>query len=332
MDRATILGTGSYAPERIVPNAYFNDLYDEDVDSFLRENRNILQRHFAADEEATSDLAVAAGRKALVAAGITAAQVDLIIVSTDTPDYISPSTASRVQYLLGAVNAGFFDLNTACAGFVTALDTGAKFIAADTHYRYVLVVGAYLMSRYLDFSEKKIATLFADGAGAVVLGRSHDENGVLGAVLYGDGQYHDYMGIYAGGTAKPLSPDVLERKDHLLQFVKKIPLETNATFWPRLIRTLGERLHMDPHAVDRYFFTQININSINDTLAALGLPPERAHNVMDRFGYTGSACIPMALDDAVQNHLLKKGNLVFLVSSGGGIAMAVAAVRWSYDT
>ncbi len=332
MQRATIIGTGLYAPERIVPNSYFNELYGEDVDSFLRANRNIHQRHFASDSQVTSDLAVEAARRALARAQLRPEDLKLIIVSTDTPDYISPSTASAVQYKLGASNAGMFDINTACAGFVTALDVGSKFVASDEQYDYVLVIGAYLMSRYLDFSEKKIATLFADGAGAVLLARSRDESGVLGTVLYGDGQYHGSMGIYAGGTYKRVSHEVIENKDHLLRFAKKIPPETNAMFWPKLVRRLADRLRIDVSSIDRFFFTQININSINESLKALNLPPDRAHNVMDCFGYTGSACIPMALDDAVSKHILKKNDLVFLVSSGGGIAMAVSAVRWGYDT
>jgi 3-oxoacyl-[acyl-carrier-protein] synthase-3 len=332
MARATIIGTGSYAPEKIVPNSYFNELYGEDVDAFLRANRNILQRHYAADGQMTSDLAIEASRRALAAAGVKAEQLNLIIIATDTPDYISPSTAARVQYLLGAVHAGFFDLNTACSGFVTALDTAGKFIAADDQYEYILVVGEYLMSRYLDFSDKKIATLFADGAGAVVLARSKDDAGLLGTVLFGDGQYHDYMGIYAGGTAMPVTPEVLANKDHLLRFAKKIPLETNATYWPQLIRQLGTRIGVEPAAVDRYFFTQININSINQSLETLGLPPAKAHNVMDQYGYTGSACIPMAMDDAVAQHLLRTGDIVFLVSSGGGMSMAVAGLRWGYPS
>lgn len=332
MTQASIIGTGSYAPERIVPNSYFNELYGEDVDTFLRANRNISQRHYAADSQVTSDLAIEASRRALTASGIPASKLNLIIVATDTPDYISPSTASRVQLVLGAVNAGFYDLNTACSGFVTAVDAASKYIVADQQYDYILVVGAYLMSRYLDFSDKKTATLFADGAGAVVLARSENGAGLLGTVLYGDGQYHDYMGIYAGGTAAVLNQQVLDAKDHLLKFAKKIPLETNATWWPRLIRKLSDRLHLQLSDVQRYFFTQININSISESLRVLGLPTDRAHNVMDQYGYTGSACIPMALDDAVAQHLLKKDDLIFLVSSGGGMSMAVSALRWGYNT
>ncbi|MEI7907166.1 MAG: ketoacyl-ACP synthase III, partial [Bacteroidota bacterium] len=124
MRRAKIIATGHYAPERIVPNAYFNELYNEDVDSFLKTNRNIYERRYASDSQVTSDLVVEAAKKALAAANLKASDLNLIIVSTDTPDYISPSTASVVQYKLGAVNAGTFDINTACAGFVTAVDVG----------------------------------------------------------------------------------------------------------------------------------------------------------------------------------------------------------------
>jgi 3-oxoacyl-[acyl-carrier-protein] synthase-3 len=174
--------------------------------------------------------------------------------------------------------------------------------------------------------------LFADGAGAVVLARSKSEDGLMGTVYHGDGQYHDYMGIYAGGTFKKITHEVIENKDHLLRFAKKIPLETNATFWPMLVKKLAGRLGIDPKSVDRYLFTQININSINESLDILGVPRERAHNVMNKYGYTGSACIPMAMDDAATNHVLKANDIVFLVSSGGGMSMAVSALRWSYNS
>jgi len=332
MRRAVITGTGMYAPEKVVPNSVFNDRYGIDVDTFLRENRNILQRHYMAADQATSDLVVPAANEALGAAGIAAEQLELIIVSTDTPDYISPSTAAVVQHKLGAKNAGAFDINTACAGFVTALDTGSKFIASDEQYRHILVVGAYGMSKYLDWDEYKIATLFADGAGAVVLSAGTGEHGVITSKLLADGQYHDYMGIYAGGTFEPVTKEAIDRKDHLLRFAKKIPQETNATYWPRLARELLGRARRHPAEVDHYFLTQININSINDTLDALGVPHTKSHNIMDRFGYTGSACIPMAMADAARSHKLRRGDLVMTIGSGGGMAMAALLMTWGYDT
>lgn len=330
--RAKIIATGHYAPERVVPNSYFNEMYKEDVDTFLKANRNIYERRYASGAQVTSDLVVEAANRALTAAGLTAAQLDLIIVSTDTPDYISPSTSSVVQYKLGAVNAGTFDINTACAGFVTAVDVGSKFIVSDTHYKYVLVVGAYLMSRYLDFSDKKIATLFADGAGAAILSVSDDETGILHTKLFTDGQYHDYMGIYSGGTAIPVTPQAIVNKDHLLRFAKKIPLETNATYWPKFITEVAAATGIAIPDISTFLFTQININSINQTLDAIGVPHDRSHNVMNKYGYTGSAAIGMAMDDAVLHHRMKKNDIVFLVSSGGGMAMAVSAIRWSYNS
>jgi 3-oxoacyl-[acyl-carrier-protein] synthase III len=188
------------------------------------------------------------------------------------------------------------------------------------------------MSKFLDFSDHKIATLFADGAGAVVVKATTENVGIITSKLIADGQYHDYMGIYAGGTFMPTTKEAIDRKDNLLRFAKKIPLETNATYWPRLVNTLLERMKKTPLDIDRYFFTQININSINETLDTLGVPHDRSHNVMDRFGYTGSACIPMAIADAARQHKLKKNESVMLVGSGGGMAMASLALTWSYNT
>lgn len=333
MRRAVIRGTGMYAPEKVVKNEEFNDMYKKDVATFLREKRNILERHYMDPSQATSDLIVPAAEQALIAAGVKAEALDLIIVATDTPDYLSPSTAAVVQYRLGAKNAGAFDMNSACAGFVTALDMAAKYIAADPQYRNVLVVGAYAMTKYLNYDDYKIATLFADGAGAVVVQASDDDAlGVQGATLFADGQYHDYMGVYAGGTRKPVTHEVLERKEHLLDFAKKIPIETNGREWPRLTNILLDRLHRPAADIDHFFLTQINIQSIYEALDNLKLPHTKSHNIMDRYGYTGSACIPMALHDAVIQHKLKKGNLVFMLGSGGGLSMAALSLIWGYDT
>lgn len=331
MSNATISGVGHYVPERLVTNQYFNDLYGKDIDTFLRERRNIHQRYFMADDQATSDLIVPAAENALKQAGLKAEDLDLIVVATDTPDYVSPSTASVVQYKMGAKNAGIFDVNTACSGFVTALDMASKYIKADESYQHILVVGAYGMSKYLDFDDYKIASMFADGAGAAVVSRTEEE-GFMASALYGDGQYHDYMGIYAGGTANKISHEQIENKGHLLNFAKKIPVETNAIHWPRLTNLILDRIRKTPADIDHFFLTQLNIDTINAALDSLGLPHEKSHNVMNKFGYTGSACIPMAISDAVENNKLKKGDLVFMLGSGGGMSMASLAMRWGYDS
>lgn len=326
---ACIIGTGMYAPERVIPNSFFNDILGEDVDTWLRENLTIRERRWCAEDESTADLVERAARATLANAGLTPEDLDLIIISTDTPEYISPSTASVVQHRLSAKNAGTFDINTACAGFVTALDMGAKYIQADERYTHVLVVGAYAMSKYLDLHDKKTANLFADGAGAVVLKAVEDGDcGWLASELHTEGQYAGWMGIYAGGTAKPLDEQVLEQKDHLLKFVKRFPTEINPETWTRMITDSLARVGKVPADVDQYFFTQININGIRATMEKLDQPMGKAHTIMDRYAYTGSACIPMALAEANEMGKLHKGDLVVFMGSGGGLAFACSVFRW----
>ena len=330
--RATIAGTGMYAPEKVIKNEFFNEMYKKDIDTFLKTQRNIFERRHMEAEQTTSDLIIPAAQEAMKNAGIGAKDLDLIIVATDTPDYLSPSTAAVVQHKLGATRAAAFDINAACAGFVTAVDMAAKYIAVDPRYQNVLVVGAYAMSKWLNYDDFKIATLFADGAGAAIMRPSKDSSGVLAAELYTDGQYHDYMGLYAGGSARPMTHDVIEKKQHLLDFAKKIPIETNGTHWPRLTNILLDRIQKTASEVKSFFMTQININSINEALDNLKVPRERSHNIMNRFGYTGSAAVGMALADAARDHKLKKGDLLILLGSGGGLSMAAVALEWGYDT
>lgn len=328
MQNAIIIGTGSFAPEKVLPNAYFDELLGEDVSTWLEENLTIKERHWCAEDESTADLCVAAAEKALADANITAADLDLLIISTDTPEYISPSTATVVQHRLGAEKAGTFDLNAACAGFVSALDTGAKYIRADHQYRYVLVIGAYAMSKYLNLEDKKTVTLFADGAGAVVLeSQSDTDRGFLTAHQKTMGQYHDWMGIYAGGTHKTTTETVVKAHEHQLQFVKRFPKELNPQEWTAMARQMMEDLHIAPQEVACFFMTQININAIWEMLDNLGLPRDKAHYIMDRYGYTGSAAIPMALDEARKQGKVKKGDIVFFIGSGGGLAFASAAFK-----
>ncbi len=332
MRTISIAGTGMFAPSRVVKNSYFDELYKKDIGSFLKSNRNISERRWMDADQATSDLIVPAAEEALKAAGITAKDLDLIIVATDTPDYLSPSTASVVSHKLQALKAGTFDINTACAGFVTALDVGQKMMKSDEQFKYVLVVGAYAMSKWLNFDDYKIASLFADGAGAAVLAETKDTKGFLTSTYYTDAQYHDYMGIYAGGSHRPITHDVVEKKEHLLAFPKRIPPETNGIHWPRLTNIVLDKIKKRPEDVDHFFMTQFNVQSIYETLDSFKIPREKAHYIMDRFGYTGSASIGMCLADAARAHKVKKGDLVVMLGSGGGMSMVAIAMEWGFDT
>ncbi|MEQ1566492.1 MAG: ketoacyl-ACP synthase III, partial [Myxococcota bacterium] len=196
-----ILATGSYVPERVVTNAEIDGWLGESTGDWLVQNVGIRERRWMAPEQTTSDLVVAAARRALERAGISGEALDLIVVSTDTPDQPSPPTAATVQDQLGATRAGSYDLNSACAGWVTALDQGARYLLTEPDANYVLVAGGYAMSRFLDRMDKKTVNLFADGAGAAILARGN-QPGFLASRFLTIGAYQDALGIYGGGTRR----------------------------------------------------------------------------------------------------------------------------------
>lgn len=325
---AKIIATGMYAPDKIVTNEYFNKLLGEDVGTWLEENLTIKERRWCNDDESTADLAESVSQILLKNANLKPDDIDLIILSTDTPEYISPSTASVLQHRLGAKNAGTFDINTACAGFVTAVDIGAKYIQTDDQYNNILVLGVYAMSKYLNPEDKKTVTLFADGAGGVILQSTTEGRGWLASQLHTEGQYADWMGIYAGGTKTSVNKTTIANHDHQLKFVRKFPKEINPITWTKMITDTVNRSGYKVSDIDMIFLTQININGIRETLDNLGLSMEKTHTVMDRYGYTGSACIPMALAEADALGKIKPGDLVVFMGSGGGLAFATAVFKW----
>jgi 3-oxoacyl-[acyl-carrier-protein] synthase-3 len=327
---AQILATGSYVPERVVTNAEMDAILGEPTSEWLVANVGIRERHWMAPDQTTSDLVAAASRKALERAGLEPADLDLIIVSTDTPDYLSPGTSVVVQDKLGAINAGCYDVNSACAGWVTALDQGARYLATEPDMRYILVAGGYGMSRFLDLTDKKTANLFADGAGAAVLGAG-DRPGFLASKFLAKGEYHDALGIYTGGAFRPCTPENLAAYGPpKVQFVKKFPRTFNTEYWPKLVKGALDKAGLSLDDVQHYFFTQLNLRTIEHMMEILGQPIEKTHWVMDKWGYTGSPCVVMALDDAIEQGLgPRPGEVVLFCASGGGISMAASAWRWT---
>lgn len=326
---ARIAGTGAYVPAKVLTNDELSQRLGEDINEFVRGVIGIRERHIAADDESTADLAVHAAREALISAKIEASQLDLIIVATDTPEFISPATASIVQKRLEAVKAATFDVNCACAGFVTALDTACKFIIADEQYNHVLVVGAYAMTKFLDWTDKKICTLFADGAGGFVLQSNADGPGFLASKLAADGRYYDAMGIYAGGARNAINrfqqPSAVQR----LEFIRKVPASFNTEQWPAMIANCLDRSGLTLDDVDQFFFTQLNLSTIKTVMGILDQPMAKAHTIMEKWGYTGSACIPMAMNDAIKQGKLKAGDIIVLCASGGGVAMGCLVFQWT---
>ncbi len=289
----------------------------------------ISERHIAAEDQSTADLAVNAAVDALANAGVAAADLDLILLATDTPEYLSPATSVVVQHRIGAVNAGTFDINSACAGFVTTLDAAFKYVIADSNYRSVLVIGCYAMSKFVDWKDKKTSTLFADGAGAFVLQAVDDEPHFLASKLVADGSYHDFMGIFAGGTKTPITKAVLDDNNlNRLRFAKKYPPEVNIEGWPKIVDDVLAKANVARDDVDFFLWTQVNVSTIKIVMEQMGIPMAKTHTIMDKWGYTGSACIPMVFHDADEAGKLKRGDTVVLCASGGGLNMACLAMKY----
>ena len=330
MRHASITGTGSYVPDRVITNAELSEMLGEDIDAFVSGTLGIRERRYCGPDQSTVDLAERAALRALENAGRDVADIDLLIVATDTPEYISPATASALHGRLGLERrTGGFDINAGCAGFVTALDTAWKYIASDSRYKRVLVVGVYAMSKFLDFKDKKTSTIFADGAGAVVLEAATDP-GILASELYADGSLSSGMGVFAGGTAEPVTEGVLAKGyRNRLRFVQKYPASVNEEGWPRIAKSVLERIGKDVGDVDLWLWTQVNLSTITTVMASLGQSMDKAHTVMGKWGYTGSACLPMALDDAISAGRLKTGDLVMMTASGAGLAMGSLALTWN---
>jgi 3-oxoacyl-[acyl-carrier-protein] synthase-3 len=329
MRDAKIIGTGVYVPERIVTNAELSRNLGTDIDEFVTNVVGIKERRIAAPDESSADLATAAAIAAIEDAGVDAADLDLILLATDTPEYISPATSVVVQQRIGAVNAGTFDINCACAGFVTTLDAAFKYIIADGDYNKVLVVGCYAMSKFIDWSDKKTSTLFADGAGAVVLQSTETEKHFLASKLVADGSYHDYMGIFAGGTHQPITAAVVEENNfNRLRFAKKYPAEVNMIGWPKIVGDVLAKAKLELDDVDMFLWTQVNLSTIKAVMTDMQIPEHKTHTIMQKWGYTGSACIPMVLHDALEAGKIKRGDTVVFCASGGGLNMACLAMKY----
>lgn len=329
MDFPCIVATGQCVPERRVTNRDLERLLGEPVDQWLRDNVGIKQRRFLREGQTTSDLVAEAAKAALARCGRTAKDIDLLICATDTPDWPSPATAAAVLAKLGAERATGFDVNNACAGWLTALDLAARRIMTDRAVRCVLVAGGYAMSRFLNLRDKHTATLFADGAGVVVVSRS-DRQCWLGSCFRSRNDHCEALGIFTGGAARPASLENVRRfGPPVVQFAGKIPGTFNREHWPALMRDVCRQAGVALEDVDRFYFTQLNLRTIQAVMRDLRQPLAKTHWIMDKCGYTGSACLPMTLDDALAaGRGPKSGDLVLFTASGGGIAMASSLWKW----
>jgi 3-oxoacyl-[acyl-carrier-protein] synthase-3 len=324
----TIAGVGSHLPERVVPNAWFERLV-QTSDEWIRERTGIVERRFAAEDEATSDLAVHAVRGALEDARIAPEQVDLIVCATLSPDTPIPATAVWVQRKLG-LSCPAFDVNAACAGFSYAISTGAAFIgsgAAET----VVVVGAEVLSRVMDFTDRSTCVLFGDGAGAVVL-RPSETPGILGSVLGADGRAAEILIIPAGGSARPASPETVAARDHTIRMAGREVFKRAVVEMASACRQLLDKAGYTPEDVDVLIPHQANARIMVAVAERLGVAPDRAIVDVAEVGNTSAASIPIALDRAYRAGRVRPGDLVLLTSFGAGLAWGASLIRWTHPS
>ncbi len=328
MTYAQIVSTGICLPEIEVTNDMlrqrFNGSAPEFVDK-MEASSAIKTRWYAPPDWASSDLAQRAAEQALVRAGKRAEDVDLIILGTDSPDYITPATSVVLQGKLGAKNAGTFDVGCACASFPTAISSAAGLMATNPNLKTVLVIGVYLMHKLADEKDPMIF-FYGDGAGAAILERS-EEPGFVSAAFAADGTYAKNWLIPAGGTVEPATAEACAGGRLSVKMVERYPPEINNLGWPKLVRECAKNGGFAVADIDFLIFTQVRKPTIELVMDDLGLPMERTHMVMEKWGYTGSACIPMALDDAFMEKKIKPGDLVVMIGSGVGYNQAAVAFR-----
>ncbi len=327
----TIISTARYVPEIEVSNdvlrkqlAHVPDFVDK-----MEAGTGIRTRFYAPDNWSTSDVALPAAKLALERAGKRPEDVDLILLGTDSPDYITPSTSVVLQHKLGAKNAGTFDIGCACASFPTGLATAAGHIAANPHIKTVLVLGVYLMHRLADPKDPMIF-FYGDGAGAAVV-EGANEPGFISSAFQADGSYSSFWGIYAGGTAEPANEDAVKNGRTKVKMINRYPPEINDQGWPKLTRKLASQGGFSLDEVDMYIFTQVRRPTIELVMKDLGQPMEKTHTIMHEYGYTGSACVGMALDQAIEQRKIRPGHLVAMVGSGVGYNQAAVAFRMPRD-
>lgn len=324
--RVGIAGTGAYVPERVVKNEWFEERIDTS-DEWIVQRTGIRERRFAAEDQATSDLCVIAAERAMRAAGVTAQDLDLVIVGTISPDYQLPSTAVLVQDRLGAKNCGAFDVVAACSGFLTALHTGEAFIGAG-RARCVLVIGAETLSRFLNFEDRSSCIIFGDGAGAAIL-LPHGECGqgeIIRTSLGADGSGYNFIHMPGGGTRMPATVETVEAKQH------KIMLQGRETFkfavmrMSQLIREYME--DYDPSELGLIVPHQVNRRIIDAALDRLNMTDEKVVVNIQHYGNTSAASVPVALDEAVRAERAVPGKLVILVAFGAGLTWGGTLIRW----
>lgn len=321
-----ILGTGSYVPEKIYTNKFLETIVPTN-DAWIQANLGIKERHIASKNETTSDLAAKAGMNAVINAGLTVDNIDLIIVATATPDRKAPSTAAIVQHKLQAYNAAAFDIAAVCSGFLFAMSIGTQYIASGV-YNNVLIIGADTFSRIVDWTRRD-AVFFGDGSGAAVLTSANVTEGFLAYRLYTDSS-HDYLGftIPAGGSEIPITPEILERRLQYFQMDGKAVFNSATQALPQAIYQVLEDTGLSINDIDLMIPHQPSIKILKKTAEIIGLPFEKVMTNMDKYANTSSGTIPILLDEVNRSGKIHKGDNILFAAVGSGWTYGASIIKW----
>ena len=326
MRRAKIIGTGAYAPERILTNAELEKMVDTN-DQWIQQRSGIRERRIVDDKEATSDLAIHAARQALERAHLTPDDIDFIVVGTTTPDMFFPSVGNIVQHRLGFRRVGSVDLLAACAGSIYSLSVGAQYIESGK-YRRVLCIGAETLSRITDFTDRGTCVLLADAAGAAVLEASEDGSGIIDTDLYSDGQFADLLYMPGGGSRNPATRETVDARMHYARMKGSEVFKVAVRMFVDCAQTILSRHGMTAADIDLFIPHQANLRIIEAAAKRVGLPMEKVFVNVDRYGNTGAASVYVALEEAVAAGRVKRGDTLLLAAFGGGFAWGAALLQW----
>jgi 3-oxoacyl-[acyl-carrier-protein] synthase-3 len=324
--RAVIIGTGSALPGRVLPNSELEKMVDTS-DEWIATRTGIRERRVATETESMSTFAVAAGREALRAAQVDAGDIDLLICATVTPDMPIPSTACIIQDQLGARRAAAFDLAAGCSGFLYGLSVAERFIASP-QYNHVLLIGAEVLSKYVDWTDRTTCVLFGDGAGAAVLRAGAPPYGVLSCTLSADGSLADYIQVPAGGTREPASERTIAERRHYIKMKGNETFKMAVRSMEDSARQALEMAGLTTSDINLFVPHQANRRIIDAIGSRLGLREEQVHVNIERVGNTAAASIPVALDEAVKQGRLKRGDVVLFAAFGTGLTWGAAVCRW----
>jgi 3-oxoacyl-[acyl-carrier-protein] synthase III len=325
----TIRSLATYVPPNVLTNADLEKLVDT-TDEWIMQRVGIRERHIASPGVATSDLGKEAAIKAIIQAGLTPSDIDLIITGTVTPDMLFPSTTCLIQHKIGATHAWGFDLSAACSAFTYALTTASQLVATGAH-DHALVVGADVMSSIIDYSDRATCVLFGDGAGAVVVSAAEDDHvAILDFEHEIDGSGGDALFMPGGGSLRPASHETVDRRMHYVKQDGRAVFKFAVRKTEEIATRILERNGLKTSDLDLFVSHQANRRIIESAAEKLGLSPDKMIINIDKYGNTTAATIPLALNDAVCSGRLKKGDLVLLASVGAGFTVGAVLLRWGF--